>query len=270
MSFKFFFIPSVFFLIGLGNSFVVHAAAVECGSLSVCRGLCPALSLTCGDQSGFVKNEAALDHLKIVIRKSNGQEKVYTLKNPPGGVRDYYAGVERNPWVVNQLRGKLAYGDTVEVHHNGYGLKSGTPLYKNWDAEEQKGAVGETPLSQLSTGGKMLCQYTSHPTVITTKSCGTFCMSSIHCRLDGIEYKGSAFCKAGKDGETCPSADICAGDDPDIPKMKPAINYNKFGDFVAPDEWVGKGKAPANGSQSDSTGGNTSSGNDAGSGGSLQ
>ena len=270
MSFKKVFVLSLFFLMGLSSSFVIHAAAIECGKLSAARSPgVPTLSLTCGDQNGFVKNEAALDHLKVVVTKSNGQQHVYTLKNPPGGIRDYYAGVEKNPWVINQLRGKLAYGDTVEVSHNGYGLKSGTPLYSDWKAENQIGEVG----GGGNSGSKMSCRYTSRPTVITTKACGTFCMSGIDCDINGKKYTGHVFCKADRDGEACPSADKCAEDDPDIPEMKAAINYNEFGDFIVPDEWKREGKAPAGasgGSQSDSSGGNTSAGNDAGSGGTLQ
>ena len=256
----------------LGGSFVIHAATVECGSLSACRGLGPCsevLSLKCGNQSGFVKNEASLDSLKVVVTKSNGQQQVYTLKDPPGGVREYYAGVEKHPWVINQLRTKLAYGDTIEVHQNGYGLKSGTPLYVDWDAQEQIGVVGE---GAGNTGDEMLCQYTSRPTVITTKACGTFCMSGIDCDINGTKYTGHVFCKAPENDGSCPSANKCAEDDPDIPKMEAAINYNKFGDFTVPEEWKREGGgAPADasgGSQSDSTGGNTSSGND--DGGTLQ
>ena len=116
----------------------------------------------------------------------------------------------------------------------------------------------------------MSCRYTSRPTVIITKACGTFCMSGIDCDINGKKYTGHVFCKADKDGEACPSADKCAETDPDIPAMTPAINYNEFGDFVVPDEWKREGSGKPSAASGGSSGGNTSSGNDAGGGGTLQ
>ena len=269
MSFKKVFILSLFFLMGLGSSFAIHAATVECGNLSAAKTIgASTLSLTCGDQNGFVKNEAALDYLKVVVTKSDGQQKVYTLKNPPGGIREYYAGGEKDPWVLNQLRGKLAFGDTVEIHHNGYGLKSGTSLYNDVYAYDKIGVVGGG-----STGDKYLCLYTFRPSVITTKACGTFCTAVVDCNINGKKITTGVLCKTNNNGEDCPSATKCAADEhTDLPKHIGAGNYDKFGNFhlLFDPKWpIGIPPADLEG-QSDSTGGNTSSGNDAGGGGTLQ
>lgn len=218
----------------------------------------------------YVKKTESLTFLNVVVTSSNGQQKVYTLKNPPGNIRDYFTNVEKNPWVINQLKGKLAFGDTIEVSSDGYGLKSDTPVYADRDAKEQIGTAGSAARVGVREG-EGLCRYTSRPTVVTTKTCGTFCTSGIECDISGIKYTSHVFCKALKGGGGCPSASRCAESDPDIPNREEAINYDKFGNRVVPAESLegsGSGRSAGGSSGSDSTGGNTSG--STGSSGSLK
>lgn len=268
---------------GLGSSFAIHAAAVECGSIGACEMGCTSVQLTCGSQNGFVEYGTPLDSLKVVITRKDGQQEEHVLKNPPGGIGDYHAEVGQNPWVVGQLRSKnLQYGDTVEVHHSGYGLKSGIPLYRDWSTSKEIGVTGE---EVDDPGAQTLCRYIVRPNVIASKTCGTFCMSAILCNVNGVRYTGQAFCKALRNGRACPTATKCAADAVISPTMifgegglplgeiimpREADNFTKFGDPVYQNKGASADTSGGSSGGDSTGGGNTSSGNEAGSGGTLQ
>ena len=116
--------------------FAVRDASAECGSVdtgcdssvhncpsstSDIRVRCPGLGILTSEP------REKLDYLKVVVTKSNGAQKVYTLKNPPGGIADYPADeIGTNSWVVNYLGNVLRYGDTIELAYDGYGLSAET------------------------------------------------------------------------------------------------------------------------------------------------
>lgn len=83
--------------------------------LAVARCLCNASILVKSDsgQEGYVLNSQIVSSITVLV-----QDREVVLKNPPAGIRDYYAGLESDSWVKDELDKmgiKLADNDSVEL-----------------------------------------------------------------------------------------------------------------------------------------------------------
>ena len=214
-----FVIVSVFASMNLWASDVV-----ECNNIMTARCLCKApMVMKCGSMEGNVKSDAPLKFLKVIVKGKNGQTREVTLKNPPGGIRDYYA-VSSNDWVSENIRG-LKYGDEVHVAPNGYGLDSKTPLYSDFNGSSMVGTAG----GKDGNASDEMCVFVDElPLVVEfTKGCSKkICSAKIKCKLPDGEFVGSALCPARPDG-SCPTATECAMDE-EIQFSEPAYGRQKF------------------------------------------
>jgi hypothetical protein len=104
--------------------------------VAVARCICNASMIVRGDngQAGSVLDSQKVSSIKIRV-----QNKEVVLQNPPGGIRDYYAGAENDAWVKAELAKKgikLGNNDSVDL----ISFTGSVTLYTNEN--------GTTPISQ--------------------------------------------------------------------------------------------------------------------------
>lgn len=220
-------IVSIIYLLLIVYPFIVQSRTVGC---DIVEGGSEGKSLQvkCGGIDGFVKNEAPLEYLRIIVTKAGGQQNRYGFINPPGSVKNYYKGIENNSWVISNIPG-LQYGDTIEVAANGYGLDPQKRLLDDWyNNRLLKNSLlkSKNINRKLPTGYS--CQYVSGLEVAKMGSCGNFCIGKAHCTYKGMNTQVRLLCKASGN-DRCPTPDQCASEDISLQKV---FVYGERGGFI--------------------------------------
>ena len=204
----------------IGLSSIVHAETAVCDNIRTSRCFsCPAsMMMNCNGIIGNIRNDARLDHLKVIITSLYGRQRTVTLHSPPGGIRNYYA-IKQNDWIPTQIRG-LRYGDEIEIAENGFGINDRTPLYKDSFAREQIGTAGEGSSVDNPSSRYSSCSYSGrvspHDSGVSVldypSSCSNkICFADVECydSQTNQRIKGNAACPINSNG-SCPTANECA------------------------------------------------------------
>ena len=200
-------------------------AAVECDSLyNLPKDREVHVFVKCGNLEGSILGNKPLKHINIVVTDvTTGKQRRHTLEDPIGPGKHYFSALPpaQAQWVVGKVP-DVTMADRFDMAKNGFGVDPEEEI-TTADGENHKiGDLFQNLQKEIQNSGVSNCSYTSQPQVAEIKSCGKFCMAQAQCDIGGKTYKeAKLFCKVLR-GNRCPTADMCAAADEDIPFITPA------------------------------------------------
>jgi len=193
----------------LGFSVLADNNGTNCTIQSAVRCPCDAsMIVSCGKKNGYVKNDAKVKSLKVIVTDASGLTREMYLDNPPGGARDFYAA-DYNQWLREKVKPKS--GERMTIAENGLVLDSSSLLYDDPDAKESIG-----PLTDSSIENSEPCVFVDEEPIVFSSpdACSSkMCSVKVKCNYSTPkkEFISNAVCPANKDG-SCPTATECAED----------------------------------------------------------
>jgi hypothetical protein len=216
------------FLFVLTYSQLSFGADLSCSIQAAVRCICAAsLMVDCGSGfSGYIANEEKPNSVVVsVYDKASGKKQDVIMNNPPEGIRSYYAGLDRDPWITRQLGDKgITINSNTQLDVTSAKFPDSLTLYSDAD---KKGAKSKTQAAAESKY-KYSCFYASQPSLVKSQSCNeTVCAGTAKCWEKG-QYIGQTALACKAKGTACPSASACAADDAvhtDTPKQVDTENF---------------------------------------------
>lgn len=204
------------------------AADLSCSLQGAVRCLCAAsLMADCGSGfSGYIANEEKPNSIVVsVYDKASGKKQDVVMSNPPEGIRSYYAGIDRDPWITRQLGDKgITITSNTQLDVTSAKFPDSLTLYSD---PNKKGAKSKTQAAAESKY-QYSCFYASQPSLVKSQSCNdTVCAGSAKCWEKG-QYIGQTGLGCKAKGSACPSASACAADkavDTDTPRQVDTENF---------------------------------------------
>ena len=200
-------------------------ATVECDSLyNLPKDREVQVFVKCGNLEGYILGNRPLKHIDIVVTDvTTGRQRPHTLKDPIGPGKHYFSALPpaQVQWVIGKVP-DVTMADRFDMAKNGFGVNPEEEI-TTADGETHKiGDLFRNLQKEMQESDISNCSYTSQPQVAEIRNCGKFCMAQAQCDIDGKTYKGAKlFCKV-LHGNRCPTADMCAAADEDIPSITPA------------------------------------------------
>ena len=200
-------------------------AAVECDSLyNLPKDREVHVFVKCGNLEGSILGNKPLKHINIIVTDvTTGKQRRHTLEDPVGPGKHYFSALPpaQAQWVVGKVP-DVTMADRFDMAKNGFGVDPEEEI-TTADGETHKiGDLFQNLQKEMQESDISNCSYTSQPQVAEIKSCGKFCMAQAQCDIGGKTYKeAKLFCKVLR-GNRCPTADMCAAADEDIPSITPA------------------------------------------------